>query len=416
LNYFIKQHKNSTNKEVCSINLPSSKSESNRLLVMNALSGGKITIDNLSSARDTQTLIRLLKNKNELNTFDVLDAGTAMRFLTAYLAVATKKEVVLTGTDRMQKRPIGILVDALNSIGAEISYGNKEGYPPLIIKPFQQQSSSKISIPGNISSQYISALLMIAPSLEQGLEIVIEPPVFSKPYIDMTLGLMQLSGILFSQSDHVITIPPQNYQDSTQSVESDWSAASYWFSIIAQSEIGKKVFLKGLKSKSFQGDHVIKQISENFGVSFQFENKGIMLEKTGLHQKTTLPLDFRECPDLAQTVLPCAASLNLDLEMTGLESLRIKETDRITALQNELLKFRCHLTEPEKGTWKLESSNFTPKEGIKIETYEDHRMAMGFAPLAIKEAIQINDIDVVNKSYPSFWEDLKLFGFELIEQ
>jgi len=416
LNYFIKQPKNSINKEVCSINLPSSKSESNRLLIMNALSGGKITIDNLSSARDTQTLLRLLKNENELNAFDVLDAGTAMRFLTAYLAVATKKEVILTGTDRMQKRPIGILVDALNSIGAEISYENKEGYPPLKIKPFQQQSSSKISIPGNISSQYISALLMIAPSLEQGLEITIELPVFSKPYIDMTLGLMQLSGIQFSQNDYVITIPSQKYQESTQSVESDWSAASYWFSIIAQSAIGKKVFLKGLKSKSFQGDHVIKQISENFGVGFQFENKGIMLEKTGLHQKTTLPLDFRKCPDLAQTVLPCAASLTLDLEMTGLESLRIKETDRITALQNELLKFHCHLTEPENGKWRLESLNFTPKEGIEIETYEDHRMAMGFAPLAIKEPFQINDIDVVNKSYPSFWEDLKLFGFELIKQ
>ncbi|WKK78455.2 3-phosphoshikimate 1-carboxyvinyltransferase [Marivirga salinae] len=416
MNYFINQYKISTNQEICSIKLPSSKSESNRLLIMNALSDGKIAIDNLSSARDTQTLIRLLKNEKELDKFDVLDAGTAMRFLTAYFGVATKKEVVLTGTDRMQKRPIGILVNALKSIGAEISYENEEGYPPLRIKPFQKQISSEISIPGNISSQYISALLMIAPSLPQGLEINIEPPVFSKPYIDMTLGLMQLSGIQFAQNDDEIIIKPQSYQKSTQSVESDWSASSYWFSIIAQSEIGKKVLLKGLKSKSFQGDNVIKEISANFGVSYKFEKTGLLLEKISPSENSLLQLDFKKCPDLAQTVLPCAAALKIDLEMTGLESLRIKETDRISALQNELSKFNCKLTEPEKGIWKLDSSNFTPKEGIEIETYEDHRMAMGFAPLALKTGIQIKEIEVVNKSYPSFWKDLESFGFELIEQ
>lgn len=416
MNYFIKQYKNSTNAGICSINLPSSKSESNRLLIMNALSGGKIDIENLSSARDTQTLIKLLKNENDLNTFDVLDAGTAMRFLTAYFAVATKKEVVLTGTDRMQKRPIGILVDALNSIGAEISYEKEVGFPPLKIKPFQKQISSKISIPGNISSQYISALLMIAPSLPKGLEINMEAPVFSKPYIDMTLGLMQLSGIQYSQKDYLISIKPQNYQESKQSVESDWSASSYWFSIIAQSKIGKKVFLEGLKSKSFQGDNVIKEIARNFGVSHKFEKNGILLEKISSAENHLLKLDFKKCPDLAQTILPCAASLHIDLEMTGLESLRIKETDRISALQNELSKFNCKLTEPEKGIWKLDSSNFTAKEAIEIETYEDHRMAMGFAPLALKTGIRIKEIEVVNKSYPSFWEDLESFGFELMEQ
>jgi len=416
LNYFINQYKNSINDEIYSINLPSSKSESNRLLIMNALSGGKIDIDNLSSARDTQTLINLLKNENDLDKFDVLDAGTAMRFLTAYFSVATKKEVVLTGTDRMQKRPIGILVEALNSIGAEISYENEAGYPPLKIKPFQKQINSKISIPGNISSQYISALLMIAPYLPKGLEITIEAPIFSKPYIDMTLALMQISAIQFSQKDNIISIKPQKYQKSTQKVESDWSASSYWFSIIAQSEIGKKVFLEGLKSKSFQGDNVIKEIAGNFGVSYKFEKTGLLLEKINSAENSLLKLDFKKCPDLAQTVLPCAASLNVDLEMTGLESLRIKETDRITALKNELSKFKCKLTEPEKGIWKLDSSNFTAKEDIHIETYEDHRMAMGFAPLALKTGIHIKEIEVVNKSYPSFWEDLKSFGFELIEQ
>jgi 3-phosphoshikimate 1-carboxyvinyltransferase len=414
LNYFINKYKNSTNHGICSINLPSSKSESNRLLIMNALSNNRINIRNLSSARDTQTLISLLKRQDELSTFDVLDAGTAMRFLTAYLAIATPKEVILTGTDRMQKRPIGILVDALNSIGTKITYENEEGYPPLRIKPLQKQTNSKISIPGNISSQYISALLMIAPSLPQGLVINIEPPVFSKPYIDMTMGLMQLSGIQASQTDSVISIAPQAYQESKQAAESDWSAASYWFSIIAQAPLGQKVCLLGLKANSFQGDHVIKDIAENFGVKFQFEKDLVVVEKEKSPQTKFLKLDFKKCPDLAQTVLPCAASLGISMEMSGLESLRIKETDRIKALQNELSKFNCDLTEPEQGLWKLNSSNFTAKSGMVIDTYEDHRMAMGFAPLAMVENIQINDFQVVNKSYPSFWEDLKQFGFELL--
>ncbi|SMG35250.1 3-phosphoshikimate 1-carboxyvinyltransferase [Marivirga sericea] len=402
--------------EFCSINLPSSKSESNRLLTMNALSDGKIKIGNLSTARDTQTLISLLKNEVEQSTFDVLDAGTAMRFLTAYFAVATKKEILLTGTDRMQKRPIGILVNALNSIGAEIAYEKEVGYPPLRIKPLQMQISSKISIPGNISSQYISALLMIAPTLPKGLAITIEPPVFSKPYIDMTLGLMKLSGIQYTQQEDVVSITSQSYQECLQNVESDWSAASYWFSIIALSPIGKRVFLKGLKAESFQGDQVIKDMAKNLGVHFHFENNGILLEKENSIQKSYLKLDFKKCPDLAQTFLPCAASMKISLEISGLESLRIKETDRIKALQNELSKFNCQLTEPEQGLWKLDSSNFRVQSGIEIETYEDHRMAMGFAPLAMKQNIRINEINVVNKSYPSFWEDLKLFGFELIKQ
>jgi len=416
LNYFINQYKNYTNKEICSINLPSSKSESNRLLIMNALSGGKIAIENLSNARDTQTLIKLLQNQTDLNTFDVLDAGTAMRFLTAYFSVSTQKEVLLTGTERMQQRPIGTLVDALTKIGANISYINKEGYPPLRILPFHNQSSSKISIPGNISSQYISALLMSAPSLPNGLEINLEPPVFSKPYIDMTLGIMSLSGIRYTEKDYRLLIEPQQYLESEQSVESDWSAASYWFSIIAQAEIGKNVFLKGLKNKSFQGDNVIKDIVKEFGVSYTFQDGGLYLEKTDQIRTKHLTLDFKKCPDLAQTILPCAAALEVNLEMTGLESLRIKETDRIAALKNELSKFNCALSEAVKGTWTLDSSNFEAKNQLEIETYEDHRMAMGFAPLAQTHNLLIKDVDVVNKSYPNFWEDLQSFGFELIEQ
>ncbi|WP_367892463.1 3-phosphoshikimate 1-carboxyvinyltransferase [Marivirga harenae] len=416
MNYFIKQYKNSTNQQICSINLPSSKSESNRLLIMNALSGGKITIENLSSARDTQTLIKLLTADLDSQIFDVLDAGTAMRFLTAYFAITTKKEVILTGTERMQNRPIGTLVDALHSIGANISYENKDGYPPLRINPFQEQISSTLSIPGNISSQYISALLMVAPILPSGLEVEIEPPTFSKPYIDMTLGLMHLSGIRYSQNGDFIKIAHQGYQKSMQIVESDWSASSYWFSIIAQSKIGKKVLLEGLKSESFQGDQVIKSMARDFGVNFEFKNEGLLIEKHSLALKKELKLDFRKCPDLAQTVLPCAASLKINLEMTGLESLRIKETDRILALQNELAKFNCQLIESKKGVWKLKTSDFSIKSEPIIETYEDHRMAMGFAPLAINNALQINDIEVVNKSYPTFWDDLQLFGFEFMQK
>ncbi|WNB18613.1 3-phosphoshikimate 1-carboxyvinyltransferase [Marivirga arenosa] len=383
---------------------------------MKALSNDKINISNLSKARDTQTLIKLLKEKNNLKEFDVLDAGTAMRFLTAYLAISTTQEVCITGTERMQKRPIKILVEALQKSGASIEYIKEEGFPPLKIESFKEQKTNQISIPGNISSQYISALLMIAPKLKNGLEISIKTPIFSKPYIDMTLGLMKLAGIEHTFNENKISIQAQEYQNSNISVETDWSAASYWFSIIALSDIGKKVILTGLKEKSFQGDSIIKEITKDFGVKYSFDDTQLILEKVSTNIKANLTIDFKKFPDLAQTILPCAAALGINMKMTGLESLKIKETDRVVALTQELAKFSVELKELNDSHWMMDSNNFKFRQGLEIATYEDHRMAMGFAPLAMLHDISILDVEVVNKSYPSFWEDLNRFGFNLTEQ
>lgn len=414
MNYFINQYKYPTNTNICSISLPSSKSESNRLLVMNALSGNLFKLENLSAARDTQTLIQLLKKEQLLHEFNVLDAGTAMRFLTAYFAISTQKTIALTGTDRMQERPLGVLVEALNDLGASISFLRKSGYPPLKIAPFKQQLRSEISIPGSISSQYISALLMVAPTLPDGLKISIEKPIFSQPYIDMTLNLMRKAGIKCLQNDHIIHIESQKYQSIQHYVESDWSAASYWFSIIALGQIGQKVQLNGLKEQSLQGDQTIQLIAENLGVKTVYNQTGLELTKVASAKVKELSINFKECPDLAQTVMVCCAALKVNLKMTGLESLRIKETDRITALANELEHFNCQLTEPLSGSWFLNSLGFSFPTQVQIATYEDHRMAMSFAPLAILGGLSIEDSSVVKKSYPSFWDDLRKFGFELV--
>jgi 3-phosphoshikimate 1-carboxyvinyltransferase len=416
LNYYINRYKKSTNLENQTIKLPSSKSEANRLLVLSALSEKSFLINNLSKARDTQTLDILLKNQDILNQYDVLDAGTAMRFLTAYLSIKTTKPVILTGTDRMQQRPIAILADALKTIGADITYLKNKGYPPMKIKPLKEQILHKITIPGNVSSQYISALLMIAPTLPQGLIVHILPPVFSLPYIEMTISLMEKAGIKIDKSGLQYNISPQPYQYINHHVESDWSAASYWFSIIALAPVGSKINLNGLKQESYQGDQAIVGIMQNLGVKTLYNESGITIEKISHPLKNEFDLDFKECPDLAQTVLPCCASLLVNLNITGLESLRIKETDRILALQNELKKFNSYLIETDSAHWRLISKDFTAISGILINTYEDHRMAMGFAPLALKTDLTIHDIDVVKKSYPGFWTDLQSIGMDLIPQ
>ncbi len=414
MNYYINTYKKSANLEKQTIKLPSSKSEANRLLILSALSDQDFQIENLSEARDTQTLNQLLKDQHSIAEFNVLDAGTAMRFLTAYLSAKTEKPVILNGTERMQQRPIGILASALQSLGADISFLKNEGYPPMEIKPIKKQLINEISIPGNISSQFISALLMIAPTLPQGLIINIQPPVFSLPYIEMTISLMEKAGIEINKAGFQFTIVPQAYQSITHHVESDWSAASYWFSIIALSPIGSKLNLQGLKQESFQGDQAIVKIMENLGVSTSYINSGALLEKTSEPLKPEFTLDFKECPDLAQTVLPCCAALKVNLTITGLESLRIKETDRILALQNELKKFNTHLIEKDKASWMLKSEDFEAKLGTTINTYEDHRMAMGFSPLALITDLIIEDVNVVNKSYPGFWKDLQSVGMDLV--
>lgn len=388
------------------IPLPSSKSESNRVLIIDALTDGKNHISNLAEARDTQTMIRLLTEDPEV--LDVLDAGTTMRFLTAYAAL-TNRNKILTGTPRMCERPIGILVDALRTIGADIEYQKHEGYPPLQTRSFEKQLSNKVTIRGDVSSQYISALLMLAPTLPEGLELELTGKIGSRTYIEMTLQLMKQFGVEASWEDQTITVLPQQYQPTAYAVESDWSGASYWFSLLACADEGE-LLLKGLKSESLQGDAKIVDIMDGLGVHSEFNNEGVLLTKkevTGLSR-----FDFTHCPDLAQTVAVTCAILGEKSTFTGLESLRIKETDRILALQNELAKFKAQLIEGENGEFHLIPSSGIPEE-VFIHTYDDHRMAMAFMPLATKTKVTFEDGEVVNKSYPSFWKHTALAGFDV---
>jgi 3-phosphoshikimate 1-carboxyvinyltransferase len=388
------------------IQLPSSKSESNRVLIIRELAEKRIKLENLSAARDTQTMLQLLHQKGP--SWDVLDAGTTMRFCTAYLALHGH-ETIITGTERMQQRPIKILVDALKLLGAQIQYQQHEGFPPLKISGLNHQLTNTLSIEGNISSQYISALLMIAPVLPQGLQLELIPPVYSEPYIVMTLSLMQHFGIKYQWTDNRIEIAHQDYQGGHYKVESDWSGASYWYAICSLLP-GSKIKLPGLRKHSYQGDQEISRIFQHMGVHTEYDDQGAVLTFIS-EQVSDASLDFRTCPDLAQTVMVVAAARGINLTMTGLESLKIKETDRIKAMQLELKKVGTDLIE-ESGRWRLIPGPLqTPK--IAIQTYEDHRMAMAFAPLATKIPIEIEDPQVVNKSYPGFWEDMSQAGFKL---
>jgi len=386
-----------------SIPLPSSKSESNRALVIDALTEGENKIKNLAEARDTQTMIRLLHTNPAV--FDVLDAGTTMRFLTAFVAV-TNQQKVMTGTPRMCERPIGILVDALRSLGTEIHYLGAEGYPPLAVKGLAEQLTNQIRIRGDVSSQYISALLMIAPLLPLGLELELEGKVGSRTYIEMTLELMAQFGIAYSWEGATIKIERQAYQSTEFTVESDWSGASYWFSLLACADEGS-FFLEGLKAQSLQGDAAIVEIMENLGIRSTFQEGGLLLEKkmvSGLKS-----WDFSHCPDLAQTVAVTCAILGQNTVFSGLESLRIKETDRIHALQQELASFNAELREIATNTFQVIPSVTMPRL-VQIHTYDDHRMAMAFMPLVTKTKVRIEDPEVVNKSYPSFWKQVGLAG------
>lgn len=395
------------------IPLPSSKSESNRILIINALAGGQSNLTNLSEARDTRTMIRLLASDDEV--LDVGDAGTTMRFLTAYTSIQGKRRI-LTGTPRMQERPIKLLVDALRTLGATIDYQKNEGYPPIEIKGFTEQKTDKLSIRGDISSQYISALLMIAPALPQGLKLALTGTVNSRPYIDMTLSLLKVFGIVSESQGNTISIAHQSYAPATYMVESDWSGASYWYSIVALAEKAK-IKLIGLKKGSLQGDSAIVDIMAQLGVKTTYEKDGVVLEKT--EHKTSLTIDFSTCPDLAQTIAVICAAKGVTCGMTGLQTLRIKETDRIAALQNELAKIGGALEEKiYDKEWFLSPSKDTAwkTKNVSFHTYEDHRMAMAFAPLATLAAITIEDPNVVEKSYPTYWKDLANAGFRLIEK
>jgi 3-phosphoshikimate 1-carboxyvinyltransferase len=387
------------------IDLASSKSESNRALIIDALAGFGGTLDNLASARDTQTMMRLLQS-NDL-TADVLDAGTTMRFLTAYFT-ATNQTKILTGTPRMCERPIGILVDALRLLGADIVYLREEGYPPFKINGFNYSGQHLIQLRGDVSSQYISALLMIAPTLPNGLTIELTTPIGSQPYIEMTLAQMAHFGIEYTAnwSERRLTVAPQSYTPTRFQVESDWSGASYWYSLVALAA-DIEIELIGLKPQSLQGDSAIQDIMAFMGVKSVFTETGVILTK--IESKSALVYDFTSCPDLVQTVAVCAAIKGILVEMTGIESLKIKETDRVLALQTELPKVGGELVEIEKNN-KYEVRQLKKLSDITdpvvIDTYDDHRMAMAFAPVGVLHTLVIQEPSVVNKSYPSFWSDL----------
>ena len=394
------------------IHLTGSKSESNRALILAALSGGKVKINNLSSAADTVTLNNILnhtpRGSKEVN---VGPAGTAMRFLTAFYAIKNEA-IVLTGSERMKQRPIGILVDALRNLGAEINYQENEGYPPLVFTGKFVQKTNRIHIKGDISSQYITALLLIANSLPQGLNVVIEGELTSKPYVDMTLAMLAQCGIVHQWENNIIRIANQEFKETTLTIEPDWSAASYWFMVLAFAD-NSRITLPNLKKNSLQGDSAITSIMENFGIKSTFEGDNLILENSSKDFESKL-FDLKECPDLAQSVIVCCAILGVDASFTGLETLKIKETDRIAALQKELEKIGVSLNENQE-VYQLDCSKKHYPRKINIKTYEDHRMAMAFAPLAmVVEEVEIEDALVVEKSYPHFWEDFKSMGFEVL--
>jgi 3-phosphoshikimate 1-carboxyvinyltransferase len=389
------------------VNLPSSKSESNRALIIQALSGGLVKPDNLSDARDTQTLISILKSRERI--VDVKDAGTTMRFLTAFFCILNENRLI-TGSARMCERPILPLVEALKELGFIIRYVGKEGYPPIEIIPANKEKlRSVVSIRGDMSSQFISALLMIAPCMPRGLILNLEGEISSRPYIEMTLHILERAGIKYLWQGRQIQIQAQKYSPAFFHVEADWSGASYWYSIAALS--GKaELVLKGLKKDSLQGDKIIAGLMECFGVSTVFTPEGAVLRKTG---NLCVPevIDFSACPDLCQTIAVLCGALNVNVKLTGVKSLRIKETDRLAALQAELSSFGISLVQEGEDLFKL-SGNYKHTEK-PIKTYEDHRMAMAFAPLSIKGKLSIENPEVVVKSFPKFWSELEKKGFKI---
>lgn len=397
------------------LQISGSKSETNRLLVLQALYPN-LVLENTSNSDDSEVILNALAITHHpspiAQTIDVQHAGTAMRFLTAYFAIQEGKEVVLTGSARMKERPIKILVDALNQLGAEITYEEQEGFPPLRIKG-KKLSKSKVTLQANVSSQYISALLLIAPKLENGLELTLEGEITSVSYIKMTLALLNEIGVktLFENNTIKVTHHQLPITHHPISVESDWSSASYWYSIIALSKIGTQITLSSFKENSLQGDSALVEIYKNFGVDTIFETNIIRLKKTTNCQLSTISCQLNTCPDIAQTIAVTCFGLGISCQLTGLHTLKIKETDRLEALKNELNKLGAEII-VTNDSLHLKLST-TINKNIRIATYQDHRMAMAFAPLALKMPIIIENAEVVSKSYPAFWEDVKQIGFTI---
>lgn len=399
---FLKKYNGGVND---SFQITGSKSESNRLLILQALYPS-IEIHNLSNSDDTNLMLNALNSsENEIN---IGHAGTTMRFLTSYFAVKPNSEIILTGSPRMQERPIKILVDALQSLGAKIEYVKNEGYPPLKITG-TELTDNKVKIDGSVSSQYISSLLLIAPTLPEGLTIEFEGKITSIPYIQMTLSLLNELGVATHFEGQFITVAPTKEIKNTEfTVESDWSSASYAYSFVALSENGK-LDISSYKQNSLQGDSVLQDVYTEFGVKTSFNEHTLLLEKI---EDFTLPerveFDLVKAPDIAQTIAVTAFGLGIECHMTGLHTLKIKETDRIIALYNELTKLGATIEYTDE-TLTVKAFNGEIKTDVHIATYNDHRMAMAFAPLLLKTNINIDDAGVVSKSYPSFWEDYETF-------
>lgn len=383
------------------ISLPASKSISNRALILDALSYSPYDIENLADCDDTNVLVSALDSNS--TTFDIGAAGTTMRFLTAFLS-KTVGEWVITGSERMKQRPIKLLVDALNGLGARIEYLENDGYPPLKIVG-SALVGGEIHLKGNVSSQYISALMMIAPCMLKGLKIVLEGKIISKPYINMTMQMMDEYGIDVDFLGNVIQIEPQEYQPIPYKVESDWSAASYWYEIL--SLVGKGgVFLKGLGENSYQGDSKVADLFEQLGVKTTYMEDGVLLSPNG-ELTMRMEYDFTDEPDLTQTFAVTCCLKGIPFKFSGLETLKIKETDRIAALINELAKLGYVVYEPAESQLAWDGARCEPASPISIATYHDHRMAMAFAPAALVTPIIVENPQVVTKSYPGFWDDFE---------
>ena len=391
------------------ISLTPSKSISNRVLIIGALCADDFHVSNLATANDTVLLQKLLDSSSQV--LDSEDSGTTFRFLTAYLS-QKPGEWLLTGTDRMKQRPIGFLVDALRKLGAEIQYEEKENFPPLRIFG-KKLSGGEVALNGSVSSQYISALLLIAPTLEKGLKIKVEKEVFSQSYIEMTLKLMGEFGIEYEWNENIISVKEQPYQSKDITVEADWSAASYWYEMAALSD-DVDLTLVGLGKKSVQGDAVIAEMMKQFGVETEYTNEGIRLFRKPFPLLEKFVYDFQSCPDLVQTMAVTCVARETEGEFTGVKNLRIKETDRLVALQDELKRLGIQTAISDSGFQISDLKLQVPTSSF--QTHNDHRMAMALAPLALKfEKIQIENPEVVKKSYPEFWDDLRRADFEIVE-
>ncbi len=393
------------------ITISGSKSETNRALLLKALFEN-LELNNVSNSDDSDVMSEALSSDNKIK--DIHHAGTAMRFLTAYFSVLENSEVVLTGSSRMKERPIKILVDALRELGAKIDYLENDGFPPLKISG-KKITKNKVTLPANVSSQYISALLLIAPKLENGLEVTLEGEITSVPYIKMTLSLLEEIGVVTSFEGNKIKVFPKLIINNSQFIiESDWSSASYWYSIVALSQFGTKVILSSYKRNSLQGDSVLAEIYKDFGVETVFnDDNSITIEKRATHNSGLVTHNLNNCPDIAQTIAVTCFGLGMGCDLSGLHTLKIKETDRLEALKVELTKLGAEISVTNDSLHL--KPNSVVKEMVKIKTYQDHRMAMAFAPLALKTNIIIEEAEVVSKSYPNFWNDLKRIGFVINE-